>query len=242
MRSPLSGMWTLALAAALAVPAVAAGPPHATPVIEGSYRSSSDGSLVVLTLLKPGYYHAHSDAWDGVGMFDGAVYLGVFRMAGRESTVAGTHVGKIQADGSFAIRSEFANGGKAFDAIWKRSQEKGVPPQPGPPPPLVVTPPSPDADPKLGEYVYIEELPEAITKVPPKNPPCVSGGFEGTVIIQALVGTDGRVKDTKVVKSIPCLDEAAVQAVRQWIFKPAMAKGSPVAVWVAVPVRFTAKA
>ena len=62
---------------------------------------------------------------------------------------------------------------------------------------------------------------------------------EGTVLVQALVGKDGRVADTKIVKSVPGLDEAAANSVRQWVFKPAMAGGKPVAVWVAVPVRFS---
>jgi protein TonB len=57
--------------------------------------------------------------------------------------------------------------------------------------------------------------------------------------VQALVGKDGKVKDTKVVKSIPMLDAAAVAAVKQWVFKPALSNNKPVAVWVAVPVRFT---
>jgi len=47
------------------------------------------------------------------------------------------------------------------------------------------------------------------------------------------------VVDTKVVKSIPMLDAAAVACVRQWIFKPALSKGQPVSVWVAVPVKFS---
>jgi protein TonB len=58
-------------------------------------------------------------------------------------------------------------------------------------------------------------------------------------LVQALVGKDGQVKDTRVVKSIPMLDQAAVVAVKKWVFKPALSNNKPVAVWVAVPVRFT---
>jgi protein TonB len=105
---------------------------------------------------------------------------------------------------------------------------------------LVVAPPSEDELPKLGEYVYVEELPEAITKVPPEYPDLArSANVDGTVLVQALVGKDGHVKDAKVVKSIAMLDDAAVKAVRQWVFKPALSNNKPVAVWVAVPVRFT---
>jgi len=41
------------------------------------------------------------------------------------------------------------------------------------------------------------------------------------------------------VKSIPALDDAAAACVLQWRFKPAMSKGAPVGVWVAVPVHFS---
>jgi protein TonB len=99
---------------------------------------------------------------------------------------------------------------------------------------------SPDVDPAFGEFVYVEELPEAVTRVPPEYPDIArQSGIEGTVQLQALVGKDGRVKDVKVVKGIPVLDEAAVSAVRQWVFKPALTNNKPVAVWVAVPVRFS---
>ena len=58
-------------------------------------------------------------------------------------------------------------------------------------------------------------------------------------MVRALVGKDGRVKDTRIVKSIPMLDEAAVAAVREWVFKPALSHDQPVAIWVAVPVKFS---
>lgn len=50
---------------------------------------------------------------------------------------------------------------------------------------------------------------------------------------------DGTVSDTRITGSIPELDAAAAQAVRQWRFKPAQSKGQPVAVWVAVPIKFS---
>jgi len=105
---------------------------------------------------------------------------------------------------------------------------------------MVVAPPSEEELPKFGDYVYVEELPEAVTKVQPQYPDLAhEASVEGTVLIQALVGKDGKVKDTKVVKSIPMLDAAADAAVRQWVFRPALSNNKPVAVWVAVPVKFT---
>src|SRR5262249_19530402 len=82
---------------------------------------------------------------------------------------------------------------------------------------MVVAPPSEEELPKFGEYVYVEELPEVITKVNPVYPDLArEAGVDGTVMVQALVGKDGKVKDTKVTKSIAMLDAAAEAAVKQW--------------------------
>jgi protein TonB len=88
--------------------------------------------------------------------------------------------------------------------------------------------------------VYVEELPEAIKKVNPEYPDIArQSSMEGTVIVKALVGKDGHVLNTQVVKSVPVLDDAATAAVKQWVFKPALSNNKPVAVWVAVPVKFS---
>lgn len=100
--------------------------------------------------------------------------------------------------------------------------------------------PEGDTLPPYGMPVYFEELPEAITRVSPQYPDIArQAGIEGTVMIQVLVGKDGKVKDTKVVESIPVLDDEAVKAVKGWVFKPALVNNKPIAIWVAVPVRFT---
>ena len=94
--------------------------------------------------------------------------------------------------------------------------------------------------PKFGDYVYVEELPEALTRVPPIYPDeARRNGIQGTVMGQCLVLRDGPVGDVRIVKSVPGLDEAAVACLRQWRFKPAMAKGQPVTVWVGVPIQFS---
>lgn len=89
-------------------------------------------------------------------------------------------------------------------------------------------------------YIYVEELPEAIVRVPPSYPDLArEAGVEGTVLTAALVCACGEIQDVHVVQSIPMLDQAAVDAVRQWLFKPALEGGEPVAVWVHIPVRFS---
>lgn len=93
--------------------------------------------------------------------------------------------------------------------------------------------------PAFGESVYVDELPYALERIPPDYPEWArQKGIDGTVIVQALIGKDGWVKDARVVNSIPALDDYALGAVRQWRFQPARRKGAPVAVWVAIPVRF----
>lgn len=103
-----------------------------------------------------------------------------------------------------------------------------------------VQPSGPDSLPAFGEYVFVEELPDVIVRVAPLYPgSALRDGVSGTVLLQALVGIDGLVKDVRVQISIPELDAAAIQAVSQWRFNPARASGKPVAVWVAVPVKFS---
>ncbi|HEV8479790.1 MAG TPA: energy transducer TonB [Candidatus Eisenbacteria bacterium] len=85
--------------------------------------------------------------------------------------------------------------------------------------------------------IPVEELPRPIKTVVPAYPD--SGrGVTGTVMIQTLIGIDGRVKEMRVVHSLPGFDEAAKAALRQWVFTPATKEGKPVAVWIPIPLRF----
>ena len=103
--------------------------------------------------------------------------------------------------------------------------------------------------PKFGESVYVEQWPSVVTRVPPLYPiRSQQESASGKVIVQALVGRDGRVHETKVTKTsvervspeaIAELEAAAVWAVRQWRFEPASAAFKPVAVWVEIPVTFS---
>ena len=64
-------------------------------------------------------------------------------------------------------------------------------------------------------------------------------GLEGEVLLELVVGPDGRVSDLRVLRALGAgLDEEAVRAVRQWRFSPARRLGSPVAVIVEVAVEF----
>lgn len=60
----------------------------------------------------------------------------------------------------------------------------------------------------------------------------------GTVILEAIVDGSGRVADTRIVKGIPGLDDAAVRAVSQWEFTPTLLNGEPTAIIMTVTVTF----
>jgi len=93
------------------------------------------------------------------------------------------------------------------------------------------------------KFVVHEEEPIPIKKVSPKYPDFArNAGIEGEVIIRAEVFEDGSVGAVEVVKSLQSgpggLDEAAIEAVKQWTFIPAKNQGKPVAVWVTFPIKF----
>jgi protein TonB len=66
----------------------------------------------------------------------------------------------------------------------------------------------------------------------------LTGRLRGTVVIEATIGTDGKVYEARVLRSIAGLDQAALDAVRQWEFEPARLDGAPVAVIMTVTVSF----
>ena len=66
-----------------------------------------------------------------------------------------------------------------------------------------------------------------------------SARVAGLVTIEATIGPDGRVSDAKIVRSIPLLDQAALDAVRQWEYTPTLLNGVPVPVVLTVSVNFT---
>ena len=64
---------------------------------------------------------------------------------------------------------------------------------------------------------------------------------QGVVIIEATIGVDGSVDSARVLRSVPLLDEAALEAVRQWVYTPTLLNGVPVPVIMTVTVQFTLK-
>jgi periplasmic protein TonB len=101
-----------------------------------------------------------------------------------------------------------------------------------PPPP----PPTPVVPVRIGGNI---KPPQKTYDVRPLYPPIAqSARVEGIVIIEATIGPDGTVENAKVLRSIPLLDQSALDAVRQWIFTPTLLNGQPVPVVMTVTVQF----
>ncbi len=62
---------------------------------------------------------------------------------------------------------------------------------------------------------------------------------QGSVVLQALVGTDGNIEDLRVLSGPAILTAAAQQAVRQWRFKPYLQNGQPVETKARITVNFS---
>jgi len=82
--------------------------------------------------------------------------------------------------------------------------------------------------------------PPKIKDVRPVYPPeARDARVQGVVIIEARIEPDGRVGSANVLRSVPLLDQAALDAVRQWEFMPTLLNGEPVPVIMTVTVQFT---
>jgi protein TonB len=61
---------------------------------------------------------------------------------------------------------------------------------------------------------------------------------QGIVILECTISPQGRVTDVKILRGIPLLDAAAVEAVKQWVYSPTLLNGVPVPVIMTVTVNF----
>lgn len=86
------------------------------------------------------------------------------------------------------------------------------------------------------------QMPTVTRKVDPQHPVvALQARVSGTVVLEALVDEQGNVADARVARSIPLLDQAALDAVKQWQFKPAMLNGEAVPVIVQIEMTFALK-
>ncbi|MBV8052490.1 MAG: energy transducer TonB [Acidobacteriaceae bacterium] len=63
--------------------------------------------------------------------------------------------------------------------------------------------------------------------------------IEGTVLLMAAIAKDGTVRDVRVESGLPLLAQAAIDAVKQWRYKPYLLNGEPVEVDCHITINFT---
>ena len=79
-----------------------------------------------------------------------------------------------------------------------------------------------------------------IRKVPPTYPPLArQARIQGTVILQAQISKTGDIENLQLISGHPMLAPAAIEAVKQWKYKPYLLNGEPVEVETQVQVNFT---
>ena len=82
-----------------------------------------------------------------------------------------------------------------------------------------------------------------IHDVPPQYPTEAGRArIEGTVVLMAVIGKDGTVQDVRVESGLPMLAQAAIDAVKQWRYKPYLIDGQPVEVDSRITINFTLSA
>ncbi len=101
----------------------------------------------------------------------------------------------------------------------------------------------PPADPGEGAPIQVGgdvRPPEKISAPQPQYTEIArKARIQGVVIVQAIIDKQGNVTNVKVLKGLPMgLEEAAVDAIKQWKFKPAMLNGRPVTVYYNLTVNF----
>lgn len=98
------------------------------------------------------------------------------------------------------------------------------------------------------EFQYVDGLPEPTRRVAPMVPPGHERREDHSVVIRTLVCKNGNVLDAFYVPAYSSpggeqidvdrkFAEAAVEAVKKWVFKPGTLNGQPMATWVDIPFR-----
>jgi protein TonB len=111
-----------------------------------------------------------------------------------------------------------------------------APPPPPPPQQAEIPKPATPARVRMGGQVEAAKL---IHEVEPEYPVLARNARIGGIVrLQAVISRDGKVEDLKLVSGQPLLVEAAMDAVKQWVYKPTYLNGAPVEVLTEVDVNF----
>jgi len=100
-------------------------------------------------------------------------------------------------------------------------------------------PPPPDAPVRVGGNIV---PPRKIKDADPVYPPiALAAKVQGKVVVEVTIAATGRVENAKVIQSVPLLDQAAIDAVKQWEFEPTRLNGAAVPVIATFTVTFSLK-
>jgi protein TonB len=114
-----------------------------------------------------------------------------------------------------------------------------VPSAAPPPPPPKVEAPKPVVPQRIRVGGNVQAA-MAIRAPKPSYPPLAKQArIQGVVRLNAVIGKDGTIQDLKAASGHPLLVPAALEAVRQWLYKPTLLNGEPVEVVTVIDVNFT---
>jgi peptidyl-prolyl cis-trans isomerase A (cyclophilin A) len=123
-----------------------------------------------------------------------------------------------------------------------------LPPVPPPPPPLPPPPPGaanapmPETAPTPRRIYISAGVAQGmlVSKTPPVYPiDAKKAGVSGTVVLSAVIGTDGLIKNLRIVSGPHLLQQAAIDAANQWRYRPYLLNGDPVEVRTTINIIFT---
>lgn len=102
--------------------------------------------------------------------------------------------------------------------------------------------PPPEEEEPIVPFFALSEKPEPVKRIPPVYPELArKAGIEGRVTVKVLIGTKGDVERVEIVKGHPMLNDAAIEAAKQWKFKPGKQRDRLVKVWMNIPIDFKLK-
>ena len=141
---------------------------------------------------------------------------------------------------TFDVVARFDPEGETTTAQTVRADTRGEialgPPPPSPPPAAL------DELASNGALRVGDNLPppKKVTDVPPVYPQDAQDlRIGGVVVLEIVIDEAGHVADARVMRSIPILDQAALDAVRQWEYEPTLLNGVPVSIVMFATVNFT---
>ncbi len=103
-----------------------------------------------------------------------------------------------------------------------------------PPPPPVAVPETPR---RVGGLIHPPE--RTVFKTPEYPPAAKAARIEGTVVLEATLDERGVVQNVTVLRSVSLLDQAAIDAVRQWRYSPTRLNGVAIPIVMSVTVTFS---